>query len=40
MIRLVEAYGGKVTIVSSKHESADKLNNIGGIGGILRYRFY
>lgn len=40
MMRLVEAYGGKVTIVSGRHESADKLNSIGGIGGILRYRIY
>ncbi|MBO3769145.1 MAG: mRNA surveillance protein pelota [Thermoproteota archaeon] len=38
MMRLVESYGGRVTIVSGKHESADKLNNIGGIGAILRYR--
>ncbi|MEM3712365.1 MAG: mRNA surveillance protein pelota [Thermoproteota archaeon] len=40
MIPLVEAYGGKVTIVSGRHESADKLNSIGGIGAILRYRIY
>ncbi|MCS7139019.1 MAG: mRNA surveillance protein pelota [Crenarchaeota archaeon] len=40
MMRLVEAYGGKVTIVSGRHESADKLNSIGGIGALLRYRFY
>ncbi|MEM2262166.1 MAG: mRNA surveillance protein pelota [Ignisphaera sp.] len=40
MMRLVESYGGRVTIVSGRHESADKLNNIGGIGAILRYRIY
>ncbi|MEM3956799.1 MAG: mRNA surveillance protein pelota [Thermoproteota archaeon] len=40
MIRLVEQYGGEVTIVSGRHESAEKLRRIGGIGGILRYRFY
>lgn len=40
MLRLVESYGGKVTIVSGRHESADKLINIGGIGAILRYRIY
>jgi len=40
MIRLVENYGGKITIVSGRHESADKLNSIGGIGGILRYMVY
>ncbi|MEM2351075.1 MAG: mRNA surveillance protein Pelota, partial [Thermoproteota archaeon] len=40
MMRLVEAYGGKVTLVSGRHESTDKLNNIGGIGAILRYRLY
>jgi protein pelota len=40
MMRLVEAYGGKVTIVSGRHESAEKLRSIGGIGAILRYRTY
>lgn len=40
MMRLVEAYGGKVTIVSGRHESAEKLRSIGGIGAILRYRVY
>ncbi|MCX8182810.1 MAG: mRNA surveillance protein pelota [Crenarchaeota archaeon] len=40
MIRLVEQYGGEVTIVSGRHESAEKLRRIGGIGGILRYRLY
>ena len=38
MIRLAEQYGGEVTIVSGRHESAEKLRRIGGIGGILRYR--
>ncbi|MBO3840251.1 MAG: mRNA surveillance protein pelota [Thermoproteota archaeon] len=40
MMRLVEAYGGRVTIVSGRHESAEKLRSIGGIGAILRYRVY
>ncbi|MEM2929585.1 MAG: mRNA surveillance protein pelota [Thermoproteota archaeon] len=40
MIRLVEQFGGEVTIVSGRHESAEKLRRIGGIGGILRYRLY
>ncbi|MEM3660669.1 MAG: mRNA surveillance protein pelota [Thermoproteota archaeon] len=40
MIRLVEQYGGEVTIVSGRHESAEKLRRIGGIGGVLRYRLY
>ncbi len=40
MIRLVEQYGGEVTIVSGRHESAEKLRRIGGIGGILRYKIY
>jgi protein pelota len=38
MMRLVEEYGGKVTIVSGRHEPAEKLIRIGGIGAILRYR--
>lgn len=40
MIRLVEQYGGEVTIVSGRHESAEKFRRIGGIGGILRYKAY
>ncbi|MBO3841268.1 MAG: mRNA surveillance protein pelota [Candidatus Brockarchaeota archaeon] len=40
MIRLVEQYGGEVTIVSGRHESAEKFRRIGGIGGILRYKVY
>ncbi|MEM2940360.1 MAG: mRNA surveillance protein pelota [Thermoproteota archaeon] len=40
MMRLVEQYGGETTIVSGRHESAEKFRRLGGIGGILRYRFY
>lgn len=40
MIKLAEQYGGEVTIVSGRHESAEKFRRIGGIGGILRYKAY
>ena len=40
MIRLVEQYGGEVTIVSGRHESAEKFRRLGGIGGVLRYKVY
>ncbi|MGQ9479376.1 MAG: mRNA surveillance protein pelota [Thermoproteota archaeon] len=40
MMLLVEEYGGRITIVSGRHESAEKLRKIGGVGGILRYRLY
>lgn len=40
MIRLVEQYGGEVTLVNGRHESAEKFRRIGGIGGILRYKMY
>jgi len=40
MMRLVEQYGGETTIVSGRHESAEKFRRLGGIGGILRYRLY
>lgn len=38
MMRLVEQYGGEITLVSGRHESAEKLRRIGGIAGILRYK--
>lgn len=40
MMRLVEQYGGEATIVSGRHESAEKFRRLGGIGGVLRYRLY
>ena len=38
ILKNVESMGGKIHIISSEHEGGQKLDGIGGIGAILRYR--
>jgi len=38
IMRLVEQMKGSVTIITSEHEGGKKLDGLGGIGAILRYR--
>ncbi|MBS3132321.1 mRNA surveillance protein pelota [Candidatus Woesearchaeota archaeon] len=38
MMKAAESARGEVHIISSEHESGQKLKGIGGIGAILRYR--
>jgi len=38
MLKSVESMDGEVFIVSSEHEGGKKLDGIGGIGALLRYR--
>jgi len=38
IIKTVEQTKGIVLIISSEHEGGKKLNGLGGIGGILRYK--
>lgn len=37
-LKSVEQSKGKITIISSEHQGGKKLNGLGGIAGILRYR--
>jgi protein pelota len=38
MMKLVEQNKGKIHIISSEHEAGKKLDGLGGIGAILRYK--
>jgi protein pelota len=38
MMKLVDSMKGSVNIISSEHEGGKKLNGLGGIGAILRYK--
>ncbi|MFO8109204.1 MAG: mRNA surveillance protein pelota [Thermoplasmata archaeon] len=38
LMERVEQLGGKVIIISSSHEGGDKLEALGGYGGLLRYK--
>ncbi len=38
-IKAVEAGGGRVSIISEKHEAGGKLSGLGGIAAVLRYAF-
>ncbi len=39
IIELAETLKTKTMIISTEHQSGEKLYNLGGIGGILRYKF-
>jgi protein pelota len=39
-MRTVESNSGKIHIISREHEGGKKLDGIGGIGAILRYKVY
>ncbi|MBU0536090.1 MAG: mRNA surveillance protein Pelota, partial [Nanoarchaeota archaeon] len=38
MMKLVEQNKGDIYIISSEHDGGKKLNGLGGIGAILRYK--
>lgn len=38
IMRIVDSSKGDISIISSEHEAGKKLNGLGGIGAILRYR--
>jgi protein pelota len=38
MMKLVESMKGEIHIINSDHEGGKKLNGLGGIGAILRYK--
>lgn len=38
MMRLVDKMKGTITIISSEHDGGKKLDGLGGIGAVLRYR--
>ncbi|MBU0628284.1 MAG: mRNA surveillance protein pelota, partial [Nanoarchaeota archaeon] len=38
MMKIVDSMKGSVSIISSEHEGGKKLDGLGGIGAILRYR--
>jgi len=38
MMKITDSMKGSVNIISSEHEGGKKLNGLGGIGAILRYR--
>ena len=40
IMRTVEAMDGEVHIISSEHEGGKKLDGLGGIGALLRYKVY
>jgi protein pelota len=40
MMRDAESMNGEVHIISSEHEGGKKLDGLGGIGAILRYKVY
>ena len=37
-MKRVEQTQGKVSIISSNHDSGQKLDGLGGIGALLRYQ--
>ena len=39
IMKLVDKQKGEVTIISSDHDGGKKLDGIGGVGAILRYKF-
>jgi len=38
MMKIVDSMKGSINIISSEHEGGKKLNGLGGIGAILRYK--
>ncbi|MEM3373755.1 MAG: mRNA surveillance protein pelota [Candidatus Woesearchaeota archaeon] len=38
LMKLVEKMNGSITIISSEHEAGQKLNGLGGIAALLRYK--
>jgi len=38
LMKQAEAMQGNVMIISSEHEAGRKLDGLGGIGAVLRYR--
>lgn len=38
LMKTVEAANGKIHIINSEHEGGEKLDGLGGIGAILRYK--
>ncbi len=38
MMKIVDSMKGSVNIISSEHEGGKKLNGLGGIGAVLRYK--
>ncbi|MEM4397862.1 MAG: hypothetical protein QW757_04535 [Candidatus Woesearchaeota archaeon] len=38
IMKLVEKMNGSITIISSEHEAGQKLNGLGGIAALLRYK--
>ena len=38
LLRTVEERGGKIIVVSTEHEAGTKLNSLGGLAALLRYR--
>ena len=40
LMRRVEEFGGKITIVSEEHEAGKILSSLGGIAALLRYAIY
>jgi protein pelota len=38
MLKNTESMKGKIHIISSEHEGGKKLNGLGGVGGLLRYK--
>ena len=37
-MRTVESMQGKVHIISSEHDGGKKLDGLGGLGALLRYK--
>ena len=40
LMKSVDKAKGKVWIISTEHEGGKKLQGLGGIGAILRYKMY
>ncbi len=38
IMKNVDKTGGKITLISEKHDAGKKLQGLGGIGGLLRYK--
>jgi protein pelota len=38
MMKITDSMKGSVNIISSEHEGGKKLNGLGGIGAVLRYK--
>ena len=38
IMKVVEQAKGSITIITSEHDGGKKLDGIGGIGAILRYK--